>query len=198
MAGVIMTRLILSARCIPSWLAASREDAMHIDGKFIHCVGFIGFPSSYGFRADGTCFALSIDEENERFGYLVTARHLVRPMKFRKETYSQDDEIFVRLPNRDGSAQIIKMTRGQWVPHHDQSVDICISDFDAIAHPGMTINFADEGGNSIVRSDFDFNTGISIVLSIRLALEVIYSKEVASSRALTINAIKKQSGFRHT
>jgi hypothetical protein len=105
---------------------------MHIDPEFLNCVGFVGFPTDQGFRAVGTCFVLAVEQENERFSYLVTARHVVRPTKFRKEVYNEDTEIFVRLPTIDGLAHVIKMTRGQWTPHPDRNIDICISEFDAL------------------------------------------------------------------
>lgn len=96
-----MARDTRLAPCIPHWLAAEREAAMHIDADFMNCVGFIGTPSAIGFSADGTCFVLSVEEENERFSYLVTARHLVRPIRFRKELYPETDSVHVRLPMSD-------------------------------------------------------------------------------------------------
>jgi hypothetical protein len=127
-----MAGSIRLAPCIPHWLAAEREAAMHIDPDFMNCVGFIGAPSAHGFTADGTCFIFGIEEENERFNYLVTARHLVRPTHFREEVHSLDDFVYIRLPRVDGKAHVVKMMRGQWTPHSDRHVDICITEFDQI------------------------------------------------------------------
>ena len=108
-----------------------REACLHIDPDFLSCVGFIGSPTAHGFAADGTCFMLAIEEDGERFTYLVTARHLVRPIKFRKEIYPEGDLIHVRLPRRDHlPAHVMRMTRGQWTPHIDNRVDVCVAEID--------------------------------------------------------------------
>jgi hypothetical protein len=118
------------APCVPHWVALEREARMQIDPGILNTVGFIGEPTGQGFDARGTCFLLRVVDEAEAFTYLITARHLVRPIKFRKETCPTTDPIYVRLPAEGGGTFVIPMTRGDWIPHKDNHVDLCVAEFD--------------------------------------------------------------------
>jgi hypothetical protein len=105
-------------------------DSMHIDADFMNCVGFVGKLTVQGFDADGTCFVVSLEEEDELFIYCVTARHLVRPTKFRREMFPTTEPIYVRLPQKDRAGIVVPNTRGDWMPHSDVHVDLCVAEFD--------------------------------------------------------------------
>ena len=55
-----------------------------------------------------------------------------------------------------------------------------------------------EGEENIIPRDADFNAGISVVLPIKHAIDLIESALFKDARMATLEAIKKQSGFRHT
>jgi hypothetical protein len=137
--GTVGGSSVKLAPCIPQWLAIERRDAMQIDADFLNCVGFIGFRTERGFAPIGTCFMLAVDDENdagticERFTYLVTARHLVRPRHRGREIYPETDIVYVRLPTRSGGAMEIPVRRGDWTPPPDHSVDICVTEFAPLA-----------------------------------------------------------------
>ncbi len=103
---------------------------MQIDEGIVKCVGFIGAESQTGFVADGTCFFVNYVEENESFLYVVTARHLVRPIKFGKETLPGDGLVRIRMSARIGAPRILDTVRKTWLPHSNRHIDACVRSFD--------------------------------------------------------------------
>ena len=51
---------------------------------------------------------------------------------------------------------------------------------------------------NLITKDAEFNAGLTVVLPIEHVVELIQSDEFQSARLATLEAIKKQSGFRHT
>lgn len=107
---------------------------MHVDEGMLKCVGFIGSPTAAGFSAIGTCFFLYMVQETEGCAYLVTARHLVRPLRrpfsARIEEYPLDQTIHVRIPRKDRPPVVVPFKRGEWIPHDDVYVDLCLVPLD--------------------------------------------------------------------
>jgi len=103
---------------------------MHIDEGILRTVGFIGYPAADAFHAEGNCFLLRLEQENEPFIYLVTARHLVRPTSRGIEEHSVERPVHVRFPRRNRLPLVIEMARVDWVPHADPRVDVCVAEFD--------------------------------------------------------------------
>jgi hypothetical protein len=103
---------------------------MQIDEEILLCVGFIGAPSERGFVADGTCFFVHLTEETESFHYVVTARHLVRPIKFGQELLSLDGDVRIRVSRETKSPHIINTIRKEWIVHPDHHIDVCVLPFD--------------------------------------------------------------------
>jgi len=119
------------APCAPLWVMLEREAAMQIDEEILACVGFIGEPSEQGFVAAGTCFFVYLVEETESFQYIVTARHLVRPVRpGGKELLPLDGIVRIRVSRKTKPPHIIKTVRKEWIVHHNRHVDVCVRQFD--------------------------------------------------------------------
>lgn len=122
------------APCLPSWLVHERERDVQIDEGVVNCVGFIGQQSKTGFIADGTCFCVSYEIENESFFYLVTARHLIRPFKFPirrgEEEYNLDTSINIRFSRKENLPRVIPTRRGDWRVPVDKYIDLAIAPWD--------------------------------------------------------------------
>ena len=103
---------------------------MQIDEEILNCVGFIGEPSEQGFVASGTCFFVFFVEETEAFRYVVTARHMVRPIKFGRELLPADGLVRIRISRETKPPRIIDTVRKEWICHHNQYVDVCVRPFD--------------------------------------------------------------------
>jgi hypothetical protein len=118
------------APCVPLWLAREREADLQIDEGIVNCVGFIGAPSAVGFVADGTCFCVAYAVETEVFHYLVTARHLVRPIRFGKETLPADGTVKIRFSRKEKAPRIIDTRRDDWVVPNDRFLDLAVFPWD--------------------------------------------------------------------
>ena len=103
---------------------------MQIDEEILNCVGFVGEPSEQGFVASGTCFFVFFVEETEAFRYVVTARHVVRPIKFGRELLPADGLVRIRISRETKPPRIIDTVRKEWICHHNQYVDVCVRPFD--------------------------------------------------------------------
>ncbi len=116
--------------CVPRWLIMELIEEMQIDEEIAACIGFIGVNSEHGFIADGTCFFVQFPEETEAFLYMVTARHLVRPMRFGKETEPLDGIVSVRLSRKTKPPLVLQTRREEWICHPNRFVDLCVRPFD--------------------------------------------------------------------
>jgi hypothetical protein len=130
----------------------------HVDDEIGSCVGFIGFPSEQGFIADGTCFFVMVQEETEVFYYLVTARHLVRPLRLGgAEREPLDSKVAIRFSRLMRPPLVLETIRREWTCPTDRHVDLAIRPFDyRAAAPDGDLAFLPlliNGENPIVLSD---------------------------------------------
>jgi hypothetical protein len=134
----------------------------HVDEEIVSCVGFIGNSTEQGFAADGTCFYVAIREETENFYYLVTARHLVRPLKMGGvEREPLDGIVEVRMSRVTKPPLVLRTVRGEWVCPADRHIDLAVRSFDyRSAAPDGDLYFtplALWGDNSVVLSEERWN-----------------------------------------
>lgn len=166
---------------------------MQIEEGIITCIGFIGFPTELGFAADGTCFLVGLSEETETFYYLVTARHLVRPINFksRQEEYPVDSPIHIRLSRETKSPLIIPTIREEWICHPDRHIDVCVREFDyRRANPDGELIFnpllVDDSPNSLVLSEQRWNYFGHITIGDDIFIPSLFSGHVGERRNIPI------------
>jgi hypothetical protein len=93
------------------------------------CVVFFGLPappkggvaSTASSEVDyaGTGFLASYDEEGERYGYLVTCRHVARHL---------EDGFFIRANTVTGGVEPLEVgTDADWQYHPDKNVDVAVA-----------------------------------------------------------------------
>jgi hypothetical protein len=106
------------APCVPHWLMIQREAEVQIDDQFVHCAAFVGVDTARGFRPEGTCFFVSIYEEEQTFTYAVTAGHII-------DNFS-GDVMSIRVQRKTGlRPKPFKTRRDEWIFHRDRHVRIC-------------------------------------------------------------------------
>ena len=102
---------------------------MQIDDQVIHRAGFLGVPMGIGFYAEGTCFFLSLTEEELDFHYAVTARNIVKPFDVRTNEPNANP-IWMRLQRNSAAPLEIETRRSEWISHTDRFIQICVYPFD--------------------------------------------------------------------
>jgi hypothetical protein len=120
-----MPTLVRYAPCVPHWVMIQREAKMQIDDQFIHCAGFIGYQTERGFKADATCFFMSVIEDNHTFAYAITAGHAIKNLKA--------ETVPIRVQRKPGlSPRVIPTNRFDWIYHptDDQFVDVALYEID--------------------------------------------------------------------
>lgn len=89
------------------------------------CAAFVWFNSKDGQRLAGTAFFVSVpmEEINEQFIYLVTARHVIDAIR----TKSVDQKAHIRINMKDASASSLETDVANWLLHPDgKSVDVAV------------------------------------------------------------------------
>lgn len=119
------------APAVPRWVMLQREAAMQVDEGMLKCSVFLGTPNERGFAADGSGFFMFVSEEEMDFTYVITCRHVIRPFEPPRSTVPNADSIWIRVNTQPGVApRSIETVRGDWIPHEDRFIDICVYPWD--------------------------------------------------------------------
>jgi hypothetical protein len=164
---------------------------MRIDYEIAKCIGFIGAQTPIGFAADGTCFFVRIDEETEAFTYIVTARHLVRPIKFGKETESLNGIVRIRVSRKTKDPLLLETIRSSWVPHPNRHVDVCVrpfskAEFDSEDELDFHTLIVNDGVNTILFSDFQAERFGPITMGDEIFIPSLFPGHVGENRNIPV------------
>jgi hypothetical protein len=107
---------------IPRHYVSREDDKMLVPDEVRKCVVFILHRDKQDdqFHLDGTGFFVSIKQEDLNFAYVITAKHVIVPIKQR----SVDNIVYLRINTRDGGSQLVATRVNDWIDHPtDSSVD---------------------------------------------------------------------------
>jgi hypothetical protein len=134
----------LLAPAVPAWIMAEKNSAMQVHWQILKTTAFLGIPTSRGFCAEGTCFFLSVAEEELRFTYVVTCSHVVSPFKSKRSLEPNLEKIWLRMNRKSGAPMIVETVRGHWIAHPNRFVDVCVYPFpmaDWDADDGLDVSY---------------------------------------------------------
>ncbi len=107
---------------------------MQVDDRIRFCTGFVGMGSNENFTAHGTCFCVSLDEEDFVFDYLISAQHLLWPNRKKIGGQPPDNPMMVRLNTVHGISRVVPTPPKDWIYPDDTSIDLCALRFVGLSH----------------------------------------------------------------
>jgi hypothetical protein len=85
-----------------------------VPGFMLNASVFVSTPTDRGFYGSGSCFIVEIEEEQERFYYAVTCRHLIR------------DGLCFRIRQIEGPPKVIRTSAADWIAPADEHIDLAV------------------------------------------------------------------------
>jgi hypothetical protein len=110
---------------VPRQYLASEEDKMLIPDEVRKCVVFLLYIDRVKQRKvlAGTAFLVGVEQDDIRFTYTVTAKHVIVGAK----RNSADNKIYMRMNDKQGGRQDVETNLDDWLDHPtDTSVDVSV------------------------------------------------------------------------
>jgi hypothetical protein len=98
------------------YLEQPKNISMRISDQVLRCVGFVGVREGTGIQYIGTVFFVSVLQEQMRFSYMVTAKHVADAL--------DGSDCVIRVNNRDGRSVIFEASGVRWWHHPTESVTV--------------------------------------------------------------------------
>ena len=99
---------------------------VRINEKIKKCVAFLQLRKYDGsYEYIGTCFFISIQEQQHVYNFVVTAKHILDGIKNKHSL----NEIFIKINLKNGSMDRVCIKIDDWISHQDEKVDVAVSQF---------------------------------------------------------------------
>jgi|ERR1039458_2576825 hypothetical protein len=98
------------------YLSQPKGILMRISDVVRQCVGFVGIRQGIEVKYGGTVFFVKILDDNLRFSYMVTAKHIAEDM--------DGSDCFIRINNRQGSSINLEASGEKWWYHPTESATV--------------------------------------------------------------------------
>jgi hypothetical protein len=95
------------------YLAQPKGILMRISDDVRNCVGFVGIRQGTAIKYGGTAFAISIIDEDLKFYYMVTAKHVAEAL--------DSSDCVIRINNKQGRSVIFEASGMKWWYHPTES-----------------------------------------------------------------------------
>ena len=89
---------------------------MRISDQVKKCVGFVGIREGLEIKWGGTAFFINISEDDLKFYYMVTAKHVAEAL--------DGSDCVIRVNNRQGPATVVEASAIKWWYHPTESATV--------------------------------------------------------------------------